>query len=62
MSEQQDDRKVIEDLQQSLADTLSMLRAAHMQCGVHHDSIKRVIKARALLASVKLSFPTGAGS
>jgi hypothetical protein len=36
-------------LVESLADTLRMLRAAHMQCGVAHDSNKRVIKARAAL-------------
>jgi hypothetical protein len=34
----------------ALKDTLNMLRAAHMQCGVAHDSNKRVIKARAIVA------------
>lgn len=37
----------------ALTDTLNMLRAAHIQIGMHHDSNKRVIKARAALASVK---------
>jgi hypothetical protein len=34
----------------ALKDTLNMLRAAHLQCGVAHDSNKRVIKARAIVA------------
>lgn len=38
-------------LVEALKDTLNMLRAAHMQCGVAHDSNKRVIKARAVLTS-----------
>lgn len=42
-----------DELREALADTLNMLRAAHMQCGVHHDSNKRVIKARATLEAVK---------
>ena len=29
-------------LVEALSDTLNMLRAAHIQCGVHHDSNKRV--------------------
>lgn len=39
-----------ESLVEALKDTLNMLRAAHMQCGVAHDSNKRVIKAREVLA------------
>lgn len=40
-------------LKDALSDVLNMLRAAHIQCGVHHDGNKRVIKAREVLASVK---------
>lgn len=36
-----------------LSDVLNMLRAAHIQCGVHHDSNKRVVRAREVLAKVK---------
>lgn len=43
-------QEYIDDLRSALQDTLNMLRAAHMQCGVHHDGNKRVIKARAVLA------------
>lgn len=39
----------------ALADTLNMLRAAHIECGIHHDSNKRVIKAREALAKVRRS-------
>lgn len=60
-------RNTIEDMQKDIAalgreraaltdalqDSLNMLRAAHMQCGVHHDGNKRVIKARALLERMK---------
>lgn len=42
-----------DDLLDALSDTLNMLRAAHIQIGMHHDSNKRVIKARAALAAVK---------
>lgn len=35
-----------------LQDILNMLRAAHIQCGVHHDGNKRVIRARALLSKL----------
>src|ERR1700744_4503308 len=48
-----DKDKQIEALTGALADTLNMLRAAHMQCGVHHDGNKRVIKAREILAKAK---------
>lgn len=40
-------------LVEALSDTLNMLRAAHIQCGIHHDGNKRVIKARETLAKVK---------
>lgn len=40
-------------LVEALSDTLNMLRAAHIQCGIHHDSNKRVVKAREALARVK---------
>lgn len=40
-------------LVEALSDTLNMLRAAHIQCGIHHDGNKRVIKAREALAKVK---------
>lgn len=40
-------------LLETLSDMLNMLRAAHIQCGIHHDSNKRVIKAREVLANVK---------
>lgn len=42
-------RKQLGKRTEALKDTLNMLRAAHMQCGVAHDSNKRVIKARAAL-------------
>lgn len=53
-------------LVEALSDTLSMLRAAHIQIGMHHDSNKRVIKARAALAAVRgsgpvVSAPSGSG-
>jgi hypothetical protein len=34
----------------ALSDTLNMLRAAHIQCGIHHSGNKRVIKARETLS------------
>lgn len=37
------------DLLAALKDTLNMLRAAHMQCGIRHDGNKRVIAARAVV-------------
>lgn len=37
----------------ALRDTLRMLQAAHMQCGIHHEGHKRVIKARAVLAKAE---------
>lgn len=41
------------DLYDALQDTLNMLRAAHIQCGVHHDGNKRVQKVRAVLAKAR---------
>lgn len=38
------------EVTEALRDTLNMLQAAHMQCGVDHRGNKRVIKARAALA------------
>ena len=43
-------RSRVAELENGLTDTLSMLRAAHMQCGIHHAGNKRVIKARSLLS------------
>ena len=40
----------VSELVEAMKDTLNMLRAAHMQSGIHHDGNKRVIKARAALA------------
>jgi hypothetical protein len=40
---------LVEKAEAALSDTLNMLRAAHMQCGVQHDANKRVIKARETL-------------
>lgn len=42
-----------DELVEALSDTLNMLRAAHIQCGIHHDSNKRVVKAREALAKAK---------
>lgn len=49
-------------LVEALSDTLNMLRAAHIQIGMHHNSNKRVIKARAALAAVKGSGPVVSGA
>ena len=42
-----------DDLLAALKDTLRMLEAAHMQLGMHPDSNKRVIKARAAVAKAE---------
>lgn len=42
-----------DELLEALSDTLNMLRAAHIQCGIHHDGNKRVIKARAAVAKAR---------
>jgi len=46
-------RHQVEEAEAALSDTLNMLRAAHMQCGVHHDGNNRVIKARAVLDDIR---------
>lgn len=42
-------------LLEALKDTLRMLQAAHMQCGIHHAGNPRVIKAREAVALAEAS-------